>query len=117
MHPFVDGAAAVVPGPGAVPPHGQEDPSACVYQLVRDLLTADARADHQDRPDRKRVGIAVVGRMGLVDGRIDVARQDGLAGLGGAADGRGEADPLTSNATEEGRARNCRVELILSRQP
>ncbi|WP_418647101.1 OmpA family protein [Thauera butanivorans] len=30
-----------------------------------------------------------------------------------SADGRGEADPLTSNATEEGRARNRRVELLL----
>ena len=33
------------------------------------------------------------------------------------ADGRGEADPLTSNATEEGRARNRRVELLLRRMP
>ena len=33
------------------------------------------------------------------------------------ADGRGEADPLTSNASEEGRVRNRRIELILSRQP
>lgn len=34
-----------------------------------------------------------------------------------AADGRGEADPLTSNATEEGRVRNRRIELILSPMP
>lgn len=33
------------------------------------------------------------------------------------ADGRGEADPLTSNATEEGRVRNRRIELILSPMP
>ncbi|ENO89712.1 OmpA/MotB domain-containing protein [Thauera linaloolentis 47Lol = DSM 12138] len=30
-----------------------------------------------------------------------------------SADGHGEADPLVSNATEEGRARNRRVELLL----
>ncbi|MHB1374547.1 MAG: OmpA family protein [Thauera sp.] len=44
-------------------------------------------------------------------------RQRGIALERLSADGRGEADPLTSNATEEGRARNRRVELILSRQP
>ncbi|CAH1747383.1 Flagellar motor protein MotB [Thauera humireducens] len=33
------------------------------------------------------------------------------------ADGRGEADPLTGNATEEGRARNRRVELLLRATP
>ncbi len=33
------------------------------------------------------------------------------------ADGRGEADPLTSNATEAGRARNRRVELLLRAIP
>ena len=33
------------------------------------------------------------------------------------ADGRGEADPLTSNATAEGRVRNRRIELILSPMP
>ncbi len=34
-----------------------------------------------------------------------------------SADGRGEADPLTSNATEAGRARNRRVELLLGAMP
>ena len=44
-------------------------------------------------------------------------RQRGIALERLSADGHGEADPLTSNATDEGRARNRRVELILSRQP
>lgn len=34
-----------------------------------------------------------------------------------SADGRGEADPLVSNATEEGRAHNRRVELLLRGTP
>lgn len=34
-----------------------------------------------------------------------------------SADGRGEADPLTGNAQESGRARNRRVELILRPMP
>ena len=44
-------------------------------------------------------------------------RQRGIALERLSADGRGEADPLTSNASEEGRVRNRRIELILSRQP
>ena len=44
-------------------------------------------------------------------------RERGIALDRLAADGRGEADPLTSNATEEGRVRNRRIELILSRMP
>ncbi|MBN8443544.1 MAG: OmpA family protein [Thauera sp.] len=34
-----------------------------------------------------------------------------------SADGRGEADPLTSNAQESGRMRNRRIELILKPMP
>lgn len=34
-----------------------------------------------------------------------------------SADGRGEADPLTGNATEAGRGRNRRVELLLRAMP
>lgn len=44
-------------------------------------------------------------------------RQRGIALERLSADGHGEAEPLASNATEEGRMRNRRVELILSRQP
>ncbi|ATE59080.1 OmpA family protein [Thauera sinica] len=43
------------------------------------------------------------------------SRGIGLARL--SADGRGEADPLTSNAQESGRARNRRVEIILRPMP
>ena len=58
----------------------------------------------------------------MVNLRLSIDRAEAvvayLAGRGIAlerlsADGRGEADPLTSNATEEGRARNRRVELLL----
>ena len=48
---------------------------------------------------------------------VEHLRQRGIALERLSADGHGEADPLTSNATEEGRARNRRVELMLSRQP
>ena len=48
---------------------------------------------------------------------VEHLRQRGIALERLSADGRGEADPLTSNASEEGRARNRRIELILSRQP
>lgn len=44
-------------------------------------------------------------------------RNRGIALARLSADGRGEADPLTSNATEAGRARNRRVEIILRPMP
>ncbi len=47
---------------------------------------------------------------------MEYLRQRGIALERLTADGHGEADPLTSNASEEGRARNRRIELILSRQ-
>ena len=48
---------------------------------------------------------------------VEYLRQRGIALARLSADGRGAADPLTGNATEEGRLRNRRIELILSRQP
>ena len=48
---------------------------------------------------------------------VEHLRQRGIALERLSADGRGEADPLTSNATEDGRTRNRRIELILGRQP
>lgn len=48
---------------------------------------------------------------------VEHLRQRGIALERLSADGRGEADPLTSNATEEGRARNRRVELLLRNMP
>lgn len=48
---------------------------------------------------------------------VEHLRERGIALERLSADGRGEADPLTSNATEAGRARNRRVELLLTRLP
>lgn len=44
-------------------------------------------------------------------------RRRGIALERLSADGRGEADPLTGNATEAGRMRNRRVELVLRAMP
>lgn len=44
-------------------------------------------------------------------------RQRGIALERLSADGRGESDPLASNASEEGRARNRRVEILLRPMP
>jgi outer membrane protein OmpA-like peptidoglycan-associated protein len=77
------------------------------------------------------VGIQIIGHTDsqgseMVNLRLSIARaesvmehlrQRGIALERLSADGRGEADPLTSNATEEGRARNRRVELLLRAQP
>ena len=48
---------------------------------------------------------------------VEALRQRGVSLDRLTADGRGEADPLTSNATEDGRARNRRVELLLRAMP
>ncbi|APR04695.1 Outer membrane protein OmpA [Thauera chlorobenzoica] len=48
---------------------------------------------------------------------VEHLRQRGIGLERLSADGRGESDPLTSNATEEGRARNRRVELFLRPLP
>ena len=48
------------------------------------------------------------------DGEVFLLHDDRLERT---TDGRGEADPLTGNATEEGRARNRRVELLLRATP
>lgn len=77
------------------------------------------------------VAVRVVGHTDsqgseMVNLRLSIARAEavaahlrerGIALERLSADGRGEADPLTSNATEEGRVRNRRIELILSRLP
>jgi outer membrane protein OmpA-like peptidoglycan-associated protein len=77
------------------------------------------------------VAIRVIGHTDsqgseMVNLRLSIARAEavvthlrdrGIALERLSADGRGEADPLTANATEEGRVRNRRVELILSRLP
>ena len=48
---------------------------------------------------------------------VEYLRQRGIALERLSADGRGESDPLASNATEEGRARNRRVEILLRPMP
>lgn len=48
---------------------------------------------------------------------VEHLRQRGIGLERLQADGRGEADPLTSNATDEGRMRNRRVELLLRQLP
>lgn len=77
------------------------------------------------------VAVRVVGHTDsqgseMVNLRLSIARAEavvawlrerGIALDRLTADGRGEADPLTSNATEEGRVRNRRIELILSPMP
>ena len=77
------------------------------------------------------ISILVVGHTDsqgneMVNLRLSIARAEAVVehlrqrGIGLerlSADGRGESDPLTSNATEEGRARNRRVELLLRPQP
>lgn len=55
--------------------------------------------------------------IGRAEAVADHLRRRGIALERLSADGRGEADPLTSNASEAGRARNRRVELQLRAMP
>jgi chemotaxis protein MotB len=66
-------------------------------------------------PELRRMGIA--SNLDLSSRRAD-AVADALIREGGprnliSADGRGEANPVASNATPEGRARNRRIEVTL----
>ena len=73
-------------------------------------------ADAARRPETRRP--SAVERIATVEqGHWSLFYARGIALERLSADGRGEADPLTSNASEEGRVRNRRIELILSRQP
>ena len=81
--------------------------------------------------DEASVAIKVIGHTDsqgseMVNLRLSIERAEavvsylserGIALERLSADGQGEADPLTSNATEEGRARNRRVELLLRAMP
>lgn len=81
--------------------------------------------------DEVGVAIKVIGHTDsqgseMVNLRLSIERAEAVVahlaqhGIGFerlSADGQGEADPLTSNATEEGRARNRRVELLLHAMP
>lgn len=55
--------------------------------------------------------------IGRAEAVADHLRRRGIALERLSADGRGEADPLTTNASEAGRARNRRVELQLRAMP
>jgi outer membrane protein OmpA-like peptidoglycan-associated protein len=50
------------------------------------------------------------------DAVMEQLRREGIEAARMGADGRGETEPIADNATPEGRARNQRVEILLSRR-
>jgi outer membrane protein OmpA-like peptidoglycan-associated protein len=50
------------------------------------------------------------------DAVMEQLRREGIEAARMGADGRGETEPVADNATPEGRARNQRVEILLSRR-
>ena len=98
---------------------------------IRPSLASALEAIAPALTDDNGVAIKVIGHTDsqgseMVNLRLSIERAEavvsylserGIALERLSADGQGEADPLTSNATEEGRARNRRVELLLRAMP
>lgn len=98
---------------------------------IRPSLARAIEAIAPTLADEASVAIKVIGHTDsqgseMVNLRLSIERAEavvsylserGIAHERLSADGQGEADPLTSNATEEGRARNRRVELLLRAMP
>ena len=99
--------------------------------VIRSSLAHALEAIAPALADEASVAIKVIGHTDsqggeMVNLRLSIERAEavvsylserGIALERLSADGHGEADPLTSNATEEGRARNRRVELLLRAMP
>ena len=105
---FASGSAQIRPALGraldALAPALAAEPGVAVRVL-----------GHTDSQGSEMVNLRL--SIARVEAVVAWLRERGIALDRLAADGRGEADPLTSNATEEGRVRNRRIELILSRMP
>ena len=98
---------------------------------IRPSLASALEAVVSALTDENGVAIKVIGHTDsqgseMVNLRLSIERAEavvsylserGIALERLSADGQGEAAPLTSNATEEGRARNRRVELLLRAMP
>lgn len=110
--PVADGFAS---GSPAIRPTLGRALDALAPALAAEAGVAVRVVGHTDSQGSEMVNL----RLSIARAEAVVAwlRERGIALDRLAADGRGEADPLTSNATEEGRVRNRRIELILSRMP
>ncbi|MBP6132784.1 OmpA family protein [Thauera sp.] len=110
--PVADGFAS---GSPAIRPTLGRALDALAPALAAEAGVAVRVVGHTDSQGSEMVNL----RLSIARAEAVVAwlRERGIALDRLTADGRGEADPLTSNATEEGRARNRRIELILSRMP
>ncbi len=105
---FASGSAEIRPALGSAL-------DALAPALAAETGVAVRVVGHTDSQGSEMVNL----RLSIARAEAVVAwlRERGIALDRLAADGRGEADPLTSNATEEGRVRNRRIELILSPMP
>ncbi len=105
---FTSGSAAIRPALGRAL-------EALAPPLAAETGVAVRVVGHTDSQGSEMVNL----RLSIARAEAVVAwlRDRGIALERLTADGRGEADPLTSNATEEGRVRNRRIELILSPMP
>lgn len=83
--------------------------------LVAEPAVAIQVIGHTDSQGSEMVNLSL--SISRAEAVVEELRKRGISLDRMSADGRGEADPLTSNATEEGRARNRRVELVLRAMP
>jgi hypothetical protein len=72
MGPKVVAASAKTARVDPMPADGHEDAPSGVGEFSGELLTADSRSDDEHGSIRQRCGIAVVTRMHLGDGWVDI---------------------------------------------
>lgn len=83
--------------------------------LVAEPAVAIQVIGHTDSQGSEMVNLRL--SISRAEAVVEELRKRGVGLERMSADGRGEDDPLTSNATEAGRARNRRVELVLHAMP
>lgn len=106
--PVADGFA---PGKAEVQPALQRRLDILAAALAAEREVAVLVLGHTDSQGSEMVNLRL--SIARAEAVVEHLRQRGIGLERLSADGRGESDPLTSNATEEGRARNRRVELFL----
>ncbi|WP_019955856.1 OmpA family protein [Yoonia vestfoldensis] len=107
----LDGAVLFAVDSTDLRPEAQEALNASAQDIAAADLSRFRVVGHTDSTGRDDYNLTLSqGRALSV--RDYLAAQPALSGVAIVAEGRGEAEPIADNETEEGRTRNRRVEII-----